>query len=102
MLVYNKKNMEPGKWNQPKNAPQCLLCHLETFVWTRPDWVKEEEKEVAIYIVGNARHLKKATFILDHIETKKLFRLAKRREMLNVLPDVVRASDSCQLVFESE
>ncbi|KAG5384267.1 hypothetical protein IGI04_035737 [Brassica rapa subsp. trilocularis] len=82
--------MEPGKWNQPKNAPQCLLCHLETFVWTRPDWL------------GNARHLTKATFIIDHIEPKKLFRLAKRREMLNVLPDVVRASNSCQLVFESE
>ncbi|KAJ4876971.1 F-box/FBD/LRR-repeat protein [Raphanus sativus] len=101
-LVSDKKNMEPGKWNQPKYVPQCLLCHLETFVWTRPDWIREEEKEVAVYILGNARHLKKATFIIEPIEPKRLFRLAKRREMLNELPAVVRASSSCQLVFESE
>ncbi|KAJ4868292.1 F-box/FBD/LRR-repeat protein [Raphanus sativus] len=101
-LVSDKKNMEPGKWNQPKCVPQCLLWHLETFVWTRPDWIREEEKEVARYILGNARHLKKATFIIEPIESKRLFRLAKRREMLNELPAVVRASSSCQLVFQSE
>ncbi|XP_024008507.1 F-box/FBD/LRR-repeat protein At3g51530 [Eutrema salsugineum] len=101
-LVSNKKNMEPGKWNQPEDVPECLLSHLETFVWTRPDWIREEEKEVARYILSNARQLKKATFSLDHIESKRLFKLAKRQQMLNELPGVVRASDSCDLVFEYE
>ncbi|KAF8100789.1 hypothetical protein N665_0217s0016 [Sinapis alba] len=90
-------------FHQPKlYVPQCLLRHFETFVWIRPDWIREEEKEVAVYILGNARHLKKATFIIEPIESKRLFRLAKRREMLNELSAVVRASNSCQLVFESD
>ncbi|CAG7864015.1 unnamed protein product, partial [Brassica rapa] len=101
-LVSDKKDMAPGKWNQPESVPECLLSHLETFVWTRPDWIREEEKEVARYILRNAQQLKKATFIIDPIEPKRLFRLAKRREMLNELPAVIMASKSCNLVVESE
>ncbi|CAH8338354.1 unnamed protein product, partial [Eruca vesicaria subsp. sativa] len=101
-LVDDKKNMDPGEWNQPKCVPECLLSHLETFVWTRPDWIREEEREVARYILSNSQQLKKATFIIDPIEPKRLFRLARRREMLNELPGVVMASSSCNLVFESE
>lgn len=95
--------MDPGNWNQPESVPECLVSHLETFVWTRPDWIREEEKEVARYILRNAQQLKKATFIIDPIEPKRLFRLAKRREMLNELPAVIMASKSCNLVVvESE
>ncbi|CAN6882459.1 unnamed protein product [Brassica oleracea var. botrytis] len=102
-LVSDKKDMDPGKWNQPESVPECLVSHLETFVWTRPDWIREEEKEVARYILRNAQQLKKATFIIDPIEPKRLFRLAKRREMLNELPAVIMASKSCNLVVvESE
>ncbi|KAF3611393.1 hypothetical protein DY000_02046979 [Brassica cretica] len=102
-LVSDKKDMDPRKWNQPECVPECLVSHLETFVWTRPDWIREEEKEVARYILRNAQQLKKATFIIDPIEPKRLFRLAKRREMLNELPAVIMASKSCNLVVvESE
>ncbi|KAG7560197.1 FBD domain [Arabidopsis thaliana x Arabidopsis arenosa] len=32
-LHDNKKNPDERKWNPPKCAPECLLFHLETFVW---------------------------------------------------------------------
>ncbi|KAL1195681.1 F-box/FBD/LRR-repeat protein [Cardamine amara subsp. amara] len=88
------------KWSEPKYVPQCLLSHLEAFVWTRCDWRKEEERKVAAYILRNAIRLKKATFSIRPIE--KLKELEKRLEMLKVLNGVVRGSNSCQLVFEFE
>ncbi|ESQ45514.1 hypothetical protein EUTSA_v10011064mg, partial [Eutrema salsugineum] len=90
------------KWNQPKRVPECLLLHLETFVWTKYEWQREEEKEVAAYILKNARRLKKATISTKPIESKQLEKLEKRREMLNELASEVKASVSCQLVFEAD
>ncbi|CAH2034472.1 unnamed protein product [Thlaspi arvense] len=101
-LIYDKKKRDEGEWNRPEYVPECLLSHLETFVWTRHDWIREEEKEVARYILSNARQLKKATFYIDPIESRKHFELAKRRKMLDELPAVVRASGSCDLVIELE
>ncbi|CAL9248525.1 unnamed protein product [Arabidopsis halleri] len=91
----NVKNKGPwGKWNKPKNVPECLLLHLETFVWTCYEARVEDEIEVAKYILRNARRLKKATF--SKIEIKP----SKRVEMVEELKSVVRASNSCQLVFK--
>ncbi|XP_019085577.1 PREDICTED: FBD-associated F-box protein At3g52670-like [Camelina sativa] len=87
-------------WNQPKYIPECLLCDLKMFVWTRYGWEREEEKEVATYILRNARQLNKATFSTNPIESKELHKLEKRRTMLNDLDAVDRASKSCHLVFE--
>jgi len=53
---------------------------------------------VATYILENARLLKKATFSTKRIDLENL---EKRREMLNELASVARASDSCHLVFHS-
>lgn len=94
--------MKAGKWNEPRSVPECLLSSLETFVWTRHDWIRGEEKEVALYILRNARLLKKATFTTFPIESKMHFKLARRREMLSELNGVVVASHSCQLVFQSQ
>ncbi|XP_020886942.1 F-box/FBD/LRR-repeat protein At3g26920-like [Arabidopsis lyrata subsp. lyrata] len=47
------------KWNQPKTVPECLLLHLETFVWEGYEEKRKEEKEVAKYILRNASRLKK-------------------------------------------
>ncbi|KFK34520.1 hypothetical protein AALP_AA5G156600 [Arabis alpina] len=99
---YNKKNKDQGKWNEPEHVPECLLFNLETLVWVRHDWVREEEKEVAIYILENAKQLKKATFTAYPIEAKMHYKLARRREMLSELDGVVRASSSCELVFPVE
>lgn len=95
--------MSSGKWNQPKCVPECLLLHLETFVWENYKWQREDEKEVATYILQNSRCLKKAIFSTKPIKPEKLEKLGKRREMLNELTCVVRASsNSCHLVFKSE
>ncbi|KAL1195676.1 F-box/FBD/LRR-repeat protein [Cardamine amara subsp. amara] len=95
---YRKVGLVDGKWNEPKYVPECFLSHLETFVWTGYDWEREEEKDVATYILKNARLLKKATFSTRPIYFKEL---EERRKMLNELDGMVKASNSCHLVFES-
>ncbi|AEE78803.1 F-box/RNI-like/FBD-like domains-containing protein [Arabidopsis thaliana] len=97
-LEFDKKYKDQGKWNQPKYVPECL----ETFMWRNCNWGREEEKEVATYILRNARQLKKATFSTDPIEAKRLCKLAKRRKMREELDGVVMTSNSCHLVFEFE
>ncbi|CAL9233941.1 unnamed protein product [Arabidopsis halleri] len=47
-------------WILPSCAPECLLFHLKTFEWTYYEG-KLEQKEVAIYILKNARRLVTAT-----------------------------------------
>ncbi|CAA7056377.1 unnamed protein product [Microthlaspi erraticum] len=90
------------KWEQPKCVPECLLFHLERFVWRRYEWQREDEKEVATYILKNARLLKKTTFSTKPIHSKEVEKLEKRREMLNELVSVAGASNSCHIVFESK
>ncbi|ESQ45641.1 hypothetical protein EUTSA_v10011042mg [Eutrema salsugineum] len=91
------------KWSQPKCVPECLLYHLESFVWTRYEWQRDDENEVATYILKNARRLKKASFSTKPIEAEEIEKLETRRVMLNELASVVRASsNSCHLVFKSE
>ncbi|CAF1979536.1 hypothetical protein YC2023_083862 [Brassica napus] len=34
------------EWNQTKRVPECLLFHLETFMWTEYEWEREDEKQV--------------------------------------------------------
>ncbi|XP_010489676.1 PREDICTED: putative FBD-associated F-box protein At5g56390 [Camelina sativa] len=47
-------------WIEPSCAPECLLYNLKTFEWTDYDGTKFQ-KEVAIYILKNARRLVTAT-----------------------------------------
>ncbi|CAA7042382.1 unnamed protein product [Microthlaspi erraticum] len=82
-----KDDVACEKWNQPKNVPECLLLHLQTLVWESYKGQREEEKEVAKYILRNANHLKKATFI-------RLF------ASVGELESMLKASNSCQLVFK--
>ncbi|CAA0357175.1 unnamed protein product [Arabidopsis thaliana] len=100
-LHDNKTNPDERKWNPPKCAPECLLFHLETFLWIGYEWQRGDEKEVATYILENARRLKKATFSTKRIGREKLEDFEKRREMLNELAIVLWDSNSCHLVFES-
>ncbi|KAF3582746.1 hypothetical protein DY000_02036110 [Brassica cretica] len=91
-----------GDWEQrPKCVPECLLFHLETLVWTGYIWDRKDDREVATYILKNARHLKKATFYTEPIQLEYFQTLEEKHEMLNELASVVRASSSCHLVFES-
>ncbi|CAL9246618.1 unnamed protein product [Arabidopsis halleri] len=98
----NKEDLVGGKWNEPKYVPECLLSHLETLVWVKYGWDRQEEQEVATYILRNARRLKNATISTNPMESKDLKKLEERRKMLNELASVVRASNSCHLEFEFE
>ena len=97
---FHKDGLVSGKWNEPKDVPECLLSQLETFVWRRLDWGREEEKEIATYILKNGRRLKKETFTTNPIESEGLNKLKERLKVLNGLDGVVRTSNSCQLVFK--
>ncbi|ESQ45639.1 hypothetical protein EUTSA_v10010364mg [Eutrema salsugineum] len=108
---FAKRKNRPVRWEWSKRTcvPECLLYHLETFVWTRYQWQREDEKEVATYILKNARRLKKATISTRPIQTKELKTLKnikmlekRRGKMLDQLANEVRASNSCHLVFECD
>ncbi|KAG7543789.1 FBD domain [Arabidopsis thaliana x Arabidopsis arenosa] len=47
-------------WNQPSPVPECLLSSLQIFKWSRY-LGSPEEGDIAVYILKNARQLKKAT-----------------------------------------
>ncbi|CAH2064291.1 unnamed protein product [Thlaspi arvense] len=106
-LVYIDENLHYGrtkwpvmeKWREPEYVPECLLSHLEKFVWTIYNWDREEEIEVATYILRNAKRLKNATISARPIQYKELSKLEERYKMLMELDGVVRASNSCHLVF---
>ncbi|XP_019095648.1 PREDICTED: putative FBD-associated F-box protein At5g56440 [Camelina sativa] len=49
------------KWEQPSFVPKCLISSLETVEWIESRGT-EEEKEAAIYLLGNASYLNKMTF----------------------------------------
>ncbi|KAL0799934.1 hypothetical protein Bca101_055109 [Brassica carinata] len=92
LMLDNSPKLQNLKLISPKRVPECLLDHLETLVWTEYEWEREDEKQVATYILQNARRLKKATLLLEELE--------KRSNILNELASVVRASTSCDLVLE--
>ncbi|AEE79419.1 putative protein [Arabidopsis thaliana] len=85
---FHKDGLVSGKWNEPKDVPECLLSQLETFVWRRLDWGREEEKEIATYILKNGRRLKKETFTTNPIESEGLNKLKERLKVLNGLDGV--------------
>ncbi|VVA92805.1 unnamed protein product [Arabis nemorensis] len=95
--MYCNGNLVGWKWIQPKCVPGCLLFHLETFMWTMYQWQGENEKEVASYILKNARRLKKATLSTKPIKPEELKKLEWRREVLNELASEARASMLCHL-----
>ncbi|EOA12673.1 hypothetical protein CARUB_v10027827mg, partial [Capsella rubella] len=101
LKLINVRKHIGRKWKKPKCVPDCLLFRLETLEWTRYEWERRDEKEVATYILRNTRRLKKATFSTKAIEPEKLKKLEKRREMLDELASVGRASNSCDFVFET-
>ncbi|CAA7037855.1 unnamed protein product [Microthlaspi erraticum] len=92
---WSEAEKDGVEWSQAKNVPECLLLHLETFVWKGCEQLLEEEKEVAKYILRNSNRLKKAIFSTEGYEGTNF-----DQEMVKELESVVRASNSCQLVFK--
>ncbi|AED94338.1 unnamed protein product [Arabidopsis thaliana] len=71
-------------WNQPSSVPECLLSSLQIFKW--PQYLgRPEDRDIAVYILKNARHLKKTTILADRCER---FVTQRRmiKELLQALP----------------
>ncbi|KAF8100917.1 hypothetical protein N665_0214s0076 [Sinapis alba] len=83
-----------GEWKQPENVPKCFWFHLETFIWKGYKWQREDEKQVAKYVLENAISLKRAIF------SSKRIKLKERVEVMKDLNSVIRASNVCQLIFK--
>ncbi|EOA17792.1 hypothetical protein CARUB_v10006186mg [Capsella rubella] len=77
-------------WNQPSSVPKCLSSHLEILEWREYKGTKTEKK-LAKYILGQARHLKMATFTSKSRE---------KHHMFNKLKSVPICSKACELVFK--
>ncbi|CAN7038753.1 unnamed protein product [Brassica rapa subsp. trilocularis] len=64
------------RWMQPRRVPECLLLHLKTFEWSDYEGTKVE-KEVAIYILKNAKLLVSATiypFSVSMVRKHQMFK----------------------------
>lgn len=88
------ERMSNPQFYKPVNVPPCLLFCLQRFEWERYNGLHEEERQVAMYILTNAKHLKEARF------STKNRGLEEKFEMLKVLAREPRASPSCQFFFE--
>ncbi|CAH2069752.1 unnamed protein product [Thlaspi arvense] len=74
-------------WSEPSYVPECLTSSLETFEWVGYDG-REEEKQVARFILGNSHRLKTATFYHEAtVPEEKLIELSMLR----------RSSSICEL-----
>ncbi|KAL1221721.1 putative FBD-associated F-box protein [Cardamine amara subsp. amara] len=80
-------------WNKPSTVPECLLLSLQTFNWLKYTGTPEE-KDIAVYILKNAAHLKTATIKYREGQVPKF-------EMIKELALSSRASTKCQLMFLS-
>ncbi|CAA7062494.1 unnamed protein product [Microthlaspi erraticum] len=72
----------------PRYVPECLLHHLKTFEWRDYEGTKYE-KEVAIYILNNARRLVTAT----------IYPLARKHCVFEELEIASRGSRACDLTM---
>ncbi|CAN6969893.1 unnamed protein product, partial [Brassica rapa subsp. trilocularis] len=89
-----KEYVGRGEWKQPENVPKCFWFLLETFIWKGYKWQREDEKQVAKYVLKNAINLKRAIISSKRIKPKE------RVEVVKDLKSVVRASNFCQLIFK--
>ncbi|EOA24113.1 hypothetical protein CARUB_v10017345mg [Capsella rubella] len=78
--------------NQPSSVPECMLLSLQTFKWWGYTGTPGE-RDLAVYILKNAVHLKTMTISSSEHEVPEL-------EMIKELALSSRASTTCQLVFD--
>ncbi|CAA7055568.1 unnamed protein product [Microthlaspi erraticum] len=79
--------------NQPSHVPECLLSSLQTFTWSRY-FGRRQDREIAVYLLKNARRLETATILADTWEHN-----VPNLRMVKELTLSSRASSRCELVF---
>ncbi|XP_010451178.2 PREDICTED: F-box/LRR-repeat protein At3g26922-like [Camelina sativa] len=93
---YSEEHETNPPFTKPISVPPCLLSHLQIFEWEGYNGQREEEIQVATYILTNAKHLTKANFSTDY----KYFTADEKLEMLQELAREPKASTSCYFFFE--
>lgn len=83
------------RWIQPRRVPKCLLLHLKTFEWRDYEGT-EVEKEVAVYVLNNAKRLVTATIYPFSVS------LVRKRKMFEEVEIATRSSRSCALTMGLE
>ncbi|KAL0710119.1 hypothetical protein Bca4012_017097 [Brassica carinata] len=78
-------------WKEATAVPESLSTHLEIMEWRQYEG-REQERNVAAYILGNATCLKMATFSTRCRN--------KHHSMLRKLKNLKRVSETCQLLFD--
>ncbi|CAA7055573.1 unnamed protein product [Microthlaspi erraticum] len=90
-VMEDHENSGIDGWNQPSTVPECLLSSLQTFKFL--EYVgRPREREIATYILQNARRLKTATIMSQP-------GLYETLDMIKELALSPRASTACKLVF---
>ncbi|KAG7538235.1 F-box domain [Arabidopsis suecica] len=88
---------------KPNSVPECLTFHLETLEW-RGYAGRPEDKEIAVYILGNALRLNTAK--ISRYFSSSRFRhrhhQKKDRKIVKELKSLSKASTSCQLVIQRQ
>ncbi|CAN7058802.1 unnamed protein product [Brassica rapa subsp. trilocularis] len=80
-------------WNQPSLVPQCLLSSLQIFNWSGY-FGRQQERDIAVYILKNACVLNKVTIFADIVQYS-----VPHLKMIKELAFSSRASTTCELVF---
>ncbi|KAF8101921.1 hypothetical protein N665_0201s0224 [Sinapis alba] len=78
--------------NQRSTVPECMMSSLQTLNWSTYTG-EPEERDIAVYILKHALHLKTATIKSSESDFTEL-------EMLKELSRSSRASTTCELVFD--
>ncbi|CAH8287407.1 unnamed protein product [Eruca vesicaria subsp. sativa] len=81
----------PTGWKPPSSVPECLLHSLEAFEWFGYRG-KQQNREMAAYVLKNSICLKTATF------SPESTRLGKKNRMLKGLASIITASASVQIL----
>ncbi|EOA20751.1 hypothetical protein CARUB_v10001079mg [Capsella rubella] len=90
-LRLNDENHGMFSWNEPSTVPECLLSSLQKFTWS--DYLgRPQDRDIAVYILKNARRLRTAKFVADT-------RLVPQLEMITESTRSSRASSTCELHF---
>ncbi|AED94336.1 F-box/RNI-like superfamily protein [Arabidopsis thaliana] len=91
--IFEMKRNDIVCWNQPSSVLECLLSSLKILNWSAY-FGRPQDRDIAVYILKNACHLKTATFLTD-----KRINDVRRLKMIKELRLSPRASSTCQLVF---
>ncbi|RID47130.1 hypothetical protein BRARA_I03751 [Brassica rapa] len=80
------------EWVQPSTVPECVLSSLQSLSWSTYTG-EPQERDIVVYILKHALHLKTATIKSSESAVPKF-------DMLKELSLSSRASAACQLIFE--